>query len=107
MARQSEDVIDKAGETITRGSGNVFAGLGDADAEERQTKLRVAHAINGVIVRRRPTQVTAADRLGIGQPTAWRSKAAAFLRAETHLEQHRCLRRRYQRCGARPSATTD
>lgn len=68
MASQSEDVIDKAQETITRGSGNVFAGLGYADAEERQTKLRLAHAINGVTVRRRLTQVTAADRLGIGQP---------------------------------------
>ena len=68
MASQSEDVIDKAEETIARGSGNVFADLGYADAEERQTKLRLAHAINGVIARRRLTQVTAADRLGIGQP---------------------------------------
>ncbi len=68
MASRSEDVIDKAEETITRGSGNVFADLGYSDAEERQTKLRLAHAINGVIARRRLTQVTAADRLGIGQP---------------------------------------
>lgn len=68
MASLSKDVIDKAEETITRGSGNVFADLGYADAEERQIKLRLAHAINGVIARRRLTQVTAADRLGIGQP---------------------------------------
>ncbi|MEQ5788416.1 XRE family transcriptional regulator [Erythrobacter sp. NFXS35] len=67
MASRSEDVIDKAEETVTRGSGNVFADLGYSDAEERQTKLRLAHAINGVIARRRLTQVTAADRLGIGQ----------------------------------------
>lgn len=68
MASRSEDVIDKAEETVTRVSGNVFADLGYSDAEERQTKLRLAHVINGVIARRRLTQVTAADRLGIGQP---------------------------------------
>lgn len=55
-------------ETITRGSSNVFADLGYVDAEERQTKLRMAHAINSLIARRRLTQVTAADLLGIGQP---------------------------------------
>ena len=33
-------------EAITRGSGNVFADLGFPDAEERQTKLRLAYALN-------------------------------------------------------------
>ena len=42
--------------TIMRGTGNVFADLGYPDAEERQTKLRLAHAINGVIARQRLTQ---------------------------------------------------
>jgi predicted XRE-type DNA-binding protein len=55
-------------DAITRGSGNVFADLGYPDAEERQTKLRLAHAINGVIVRRRLTQADAADKLGVNQP---------------------------------------
>ncbi len=55
-------------ETITRGTGNVFADLGYTDADERQTKLRLAHAINGVIARRRLTQATAAERLGVNQP---------------------------------------
>ena len=55
-------------ETITRGTGNVFADLGYADAEERQTKLRLAHAINGVIARRRLTQTVAAEKLGVNQP---------------------------------------
>jgi predicted XRE-type DNA-binding protein len=55
-------------ETITRGTGNVFADLGYADAEERQTKLRLTHAINGVIARRRLTQATAAAKLGVSQP---------------------------------------
>jgi predicted XRE-type DNA-binding protein len=55
-------------DAITRGTGNVFADLGYADAEERQTKLRLAHAINGVIGRRRLTQMAAADKLGVSQP---------------------------------------
>ena len=46
--------------TITRGKGNVFADLGFRDAEERQTKLRLAYAINDVIARRRLTQAAAA-----------------------------------------------
>ena len=35
---------------------------------KRQTKLRLAHAINDVIARRRLTQATAAEKLGINQP---------------------------------------
>ena len=38
---------------ITRGTSNVFADLGYADADERQTKLRLAHAINGVIAKQK------------------------------------------------------
>lgn len=53
---------------ITRGSGNVFADLGMADAEERQTKLKLAYALNAVIDRARLSQAAAAERLGINQP---------------------------------------
>ncbi|MSP67983.1 MAG: XRE family transcriptional regulator [Alphaproteobacteria bacterium] len=53
---------------ITRGSGNVFADLGFADAEERQTKLRLAFALNTILKRRRLTQRAAAALLGLGQP---------------------------------------
>ena len=53
---------------ITRGSGNVFADLGMADAEERQTKLRLAYALNEVIDRARLSQSAAAARLGLNQP---------------------------------------
>jgi predicted XRE-type DNA-binding protein len=60
--------MNEADDAITRGTGNVFADLGYADAEERQTKLRLAHAINGVIARRRLTQAAAAEKLGINQP---------------------------------------
>jgi len=54
--------------TITRGTGNVFADLGYADADERQTKLRLAHTINSVIARRRLTQAAAAAKLAVNQP---------------------------------------
>jgi len=68
MAKRSADETDTAGEAITRGTGNVFADLGYPDAEERQTKLRLAHAIHNVIARRRLTQVVAAEKLGVNQP---------------------------------------
>ncbi len=53
---------------ITRGSGNVFADLGFADAEERQTKVRLAVAINNIIEERHLSQVEAAEVLKINQP---------------------------------------
>ena len=55
-------------ETITRGTGNLFADLGYADADERQTKLRLAHAINTLIASKRLTQVSTGAKLGINQP---------------------------------------
>ncbi len=66
MANQEGENVDD--DTILRGTGNVFADLGYADAEERQTKLRLAHAINSVIARRRLTQIAAAEKLHINQP---------------------------------------
>jgi predicted XRE-type DNA-binding protein len=55
-------------EEIVRGSNNVFADLGFADAEERQTKLRLAVMINDIIARRRVTQMEAAKLLNVSQP---------------------------------------
>jgi predicted XRE-type DNA-binding protein len=55
-------------ETIVRGSTNVFADLGFADAEERQTKLRLASALNSILEERRLNQADAAARLGVNQP---------------------------------------
>ena len=65
-SRNVEEIVSE--EPITRGTSNVFADLGYADADERQTKLRLANAINGVIARRRLTQATAAERLNVNQP---------------------------------------
>src|SRR5215467_8653777 len=60
--------VESGDDAITRGTANVFADLGYPDAEERQTKLHLAQAINGVIARRRLNQVAAAEKLGINQP---------------------------------------
>lgn len=58
----------KRSEQVVRGTANVFADLGYADAEERQTKLRLAYALNRVMKNRRITQTAAATLLGINQP---------------------------------------
>lgn len=57
------------GEAITRGTTNVFADLGFADAEERQTKLRLAHAINSILEKRNFVEAEAARILGVDRPT--------------------------------------
>ena len=58
----------KSNAKVVRSSGNVFADLGFADAGERQTKVRLAMAINGVLQRRGLSQGKAAEMLGINQP---------------------------------------
>ena len=60
---------------VVRGTRNVFADLGFADAEERQTKLRLAHAINQIIEQKNLTQASAAALLKVNQP-----KVSALLR---------------------------
>ena len=66
MAKPGRD--QEAAPEITRGSGNVFADLGYPDAAERQTKLRLAHALNQIIAKRHLTQAAAAELLGVNQP---------------------------------------
>lgn len=53
---------------ITRGTGNVFADLGLPDASERQTKTRLALALNRIIKDQALKQVDAARLLGVPQP---------------------------------------
>lgn len=55
-------------DTITRGTSNVFADLGRPDAGERQTKTRLAMAVNEIIADRKLRQADAAHLLGIPQP---------------------------------------
>ena len=62
-------VLRKRNKTaITPSSGNVFADLQLADADEKQTKVRLAATINQIIERGRLSQVAAADVLRINQP---------------------------------------
>ena len=53
---------------IERGSGNVFADLGLIDASERQTKARLALALNRIIKEKHLKQIDAARLLGVPQP---------------------------------------
>jgi predicted XRE-type DNA-binding protein len=49
-------------------SGNVFADLGIADAEQMLTKAELAQKIGNILQKRRLTQVQAATILGVDQP---------------------------------------
>ncbi|MCX7185420.1 MAG: helix-turn-helix transcriptional regulator [Nitrosospira sp.] len=53
---------------IERGSTNVYADLGMADAEEMLIKAQLAAKIGDIVRRRKLTQVQAAELLGITQP---------------------------------------
>ena len=53
---------------VTASSGNVFADLGLANADELGTKVRLAASLNAILVRRRLTQAEAARVLGVNQP---------------------------------------
>lgn len=64
MARRNVD----RGESIVRGTGNVFADLGYPDATERQATLRLAYALNQLLDERKLTQAEAAKVLGVSQP---------------------------------------
>jgi len=59
---------EAANAAVVPGSGNVFADLGMADADERQTKVRLAFAINKILEQRRLSQAEAALKLGVNQP---------------------------------------
>jgi predicted XRE-type DNA-binding protein len=50
---------------VTRGTGNVFADLGLPDANERQSKLRLAYTLNQVLDERKLSQADAAVMLGV------------------------------------------
>ena len=58
----------KKSEEITLGSGNVFADLEFPDAEERQTKLRLAYAIGQIVESEGLSQAAVARLLGVNQP---------------------------------------
>lgn len=53
---------------VAPSSGNVFADLGLPDAEEKQTKARLAFAINQIMRSQQLSQAAAARRLKVNQP---------------------------------------
>ncbi len=53
---------------VVQSSGNVFTDLGVANADEKQTKVRLAVAINQIIRKRHVSQTAAARLLDISQP---------------------------------------
>lgn len=53
---------------VKASSGNVFADLGLPAAEEKQTKVQLAVALNQIIGKRRLSQSAAAQALGVNQP---------------------------------------
>ena len=57
-----------ARKTIEVGSGNVFADLGLADADEFESKAQLAHRIGEIIRGRHLTRAEAAEVLGAKQP---------------------------------------
>jgi predicted XRE-type DNA-binding protein len=58
----------KNSDAVVASSGNVFADLALRDADEKQTKVRLAVAVNRIIEAQRLPQNQAARRLGINQP---------------------------------------
>ncbi len=58
----------KNSEVVIPSSGNVFADLGIRDADEKQTRVRLAVAINQIIEARHLSQTAAARLLDINQP---------------------------------------
>ena len=54
--------------SVTRSSGNVFADLKLTDAAEKQTKVRLAVTINGILEEKSLRQEQAAKLLQLNQP---------------------------------------
>ena len=77
MAKRTDRTMSDD-ETVTLGTTNVFADLGYPDAEERQTKLRLAYALNEVIARRRMTQEEAAENSESTNPRSQRSPTTSL-----------------------------
>ncbi|CAO3452710.1 hypothetical protein [Azospirillum argentinense] len=72
-----EDRKDESKLTLAEGSGNVFADLGLADAEETMAKARLAGQIALAIRDLDLTQKQAAERMGLDQP-----KVSALIRGK-------------------------
>ena len=63
---------------IVRGTSNVFADLGYANAETHLLKAKLVSQIQGVINAQKLTQVAAAKRMGLSQPDVSRLLKGQF-----------------------------
>lgn len=68
----------KAKDAVRRGSGNIFADLGMADAETHIVKARLVSRLQTIIEERELTQTDAAEIMGIGQPDVSRMLRGHF-----------------------------
>ena len=78
--------------TIERGSTNVYADLGIADAEEMLVKAQLATKIGEIIKQRKLTQIQAAELLGISQPKLSNMLRGQF-RGVSEAKMMECLTR--------------
>ncbi len=60
--------MNRGDNRVERGSGNVFADLGLADAEAHLAKAELAGRIDAIVRQRGMTQTEAAQLLGLSQP---------------------------------------
>jgi predicted XRE-type DNA-binding protein len=77
---------------VTRGTGNVFADLGFPDPAERQTRLRLAFALNQLLAARQLSPGEAVKVLGVTQPegAALRRYKLAGFSVERLMNLRRC-----------------
>lgn len=69
---------EKTKEAVRRGSGNIFADLGVADAEAHLLKAKLVSRLHALIDERGLTQTQAAEIMGIGQPDVSRMLRGHF-----------------------------
>ncbi len=60
--------MDRSDNSVERGSGNVFADLGLADADAHLVKAELVGRIDAIVRQRSMTQTEAAQLLGLSQP---------------------------------------
>lgn len=70
-------------EVITRGSDNVYADLGYADASTFKLKAELVRAMAAIIKTRGFAQVAAAERMGVSQPEVSRLVRGQFRQFST------------------------
>jgi len=68
----------KAKEAVRRGSGNIFADLGIADAETHLLKAKLVSRLQTIIEGRGLTQTQAAEIMRVGQPDVSRMLRGHF-----------------------------